>query len=119
LLDYRDAGIALVCRAKNQFVLGIVLEAETGKVFIGSRVEPANWLEVAYRRTEIEIFAGAIAGLPEIAGGAINCQNIIDKGNCGYEKDSVLQKVCRHDTLFPNRVRQGELDSPIATTFQS
>jgi len=46
-LDDGQGGVAGVSHAKDDFVLGVVLAAEAGKVFVGFRVESQHRLEVA------------------------------------------------------------------------
>src|SRR5260370_36806674 len=55
LLKNGDRSVVLVADAKNQFVVGIVLAAVAGEIFVGFGVEPANRVESADRRSKIKL----------------------------------------------------------------
>src|SRR4029077_14998315 len=78
-LDYRHGRVGLVRHAEKEFVFGIVLSAETRKIFISVRIQPSNGLEIAYRRSEIKIFPRLFSRLPKVTAGTVDGQKVEDK----------------------------------------
>ena len=66
----RERGIAGI-HAKNQFVIGIILAAEAGVIFVGFCVETFDRFQAADRRSEIRIWSEVVARGAEIADRAV------------------------------------------------
>src|SRR5260370_882615 len=79
LLKNGDRSVVFVADAKNQFVVGIVLAAVAGEIFVGFGVEAANRLQIADRRSKIKILRWTVTGLAKETPGAIKDEQIVDK----------------------------------------
>ena len=80
--EHRERGVAWI-HAKNYFVIGIILKAEAGVIFVGFRVETFHRLEAADGRSEIGIGNGVGARGAEIADRAVEREEVVDEGDCG------------------------------------
>ena len=80
LLDDRQYGIVGIAHAKEDFVVGIILAAEAGEIFVGVGIEAANRLEIADRRREIRVRLAGRA-LAKVIPGAVQGKQVIDERN--------------------------------------
>src|SRR5579863_995408 len=92
LLQDGDCGIVLFPHAKNDFVVGIILPAEAGKVFVGTRVQPANWLQDTYRRRKTRIDCAPRRRTAKEIPDAEQRNRIIDEGDRGDGQNPVAGK---------------------------
>ena len=61
LFNQRDDRIFCVVHGEQDFVIGIVLAAEAGVVFVGAEIDAADWFEQTDRRSEVSKFSFALA----------------------------------------------------------
>ena len=90
LLKNGDRSVVFVADAKNQFVVGIVLAAVAGEIFVGFGVEAANRLQIADRRSKIKILRWTVTGLAKETPGAIKDEQIVDKRRRSQGKKKVI-----------------------------
>jgi hypothetical protein len=72
--------------AEEQFEFGIVLTAEAGEVFVGIGILAADRLNVTDRGSEWGLVAGWLT-FTKKAPGAVNAYDVIERGECGDEKN--------------------------------
>jgi hypothetical protein len=99
-LQNRVGGIFCVADAEKDFVLGIILAAEAGEVFIGIGIEPSDWLQIADRRKEAARFLPPPAKEP---GCTEDGQPVVDKRDRGQAEKcgSNWGEGDQRDTLNP------------------
>src|SRR5260370_26148722 len=90
LLKNGDRSVVFVADAKNQFVVGIVLAAVAGEIFVGFGVEAANRLQIADRRSKIKILPWTVTGLAKETPGAIKNEQIVDERRGSQGKKKVI-----------------------------
>lgn len=88
----RERGIIFV-DAKQNFVIGIILAAEAGVIFVGVGVEALDGFQATDGRSEIGAFADGLRGLRGKMGGAENREKVIDEGDGGKKQENVFSKL--------------------------
>src|SRR5580698_6897509 len=92
--DFQD-GFVTVADAEEKFVVGIILIAVAGEIFVGLGIQAANWLEIAYGRRVLRRrarFSSAAEKLPR----TVKREEIVDERNGGDAEKNVNEVTRRH-----------------------
>src|SRR5207247_9721156 len=60
LLENGNRGVVFISDAENQLVIRVVLAAIAGKILVGFRIEAADGLKVAHRRSNVRILGRTV-----------------------------------------------------------
>src|SRR6202021_3267372 len=96
-------GVARI-HAKNDFVIGIILAAETGVIFVGFGVETFHGAEASDGRCEIRVRCEGATRRVEITDSAVEGEQVVDEGDGGEEQKCVCDK--RQNLSTSQRMRE-------------
>src|SRR5438876_1365810 len=83
LLEKGNGGVVFIADAENQLIIRVVLAAIAGKVFVGFRIEAADRLQVADRRSKVQVLPRTILRTPKEEPRTVQDEHVIDEGRSG------------------------------------
>ena len=72
-----------VADAKDQLVIRVILAAIAGKILVGLRIEAADRLQVAHRRSKVQVSRRSILRTTKEKPRAIQDEQVVDEGRGG------------------------------------
>jgi hypothetical protein len=89
--EKRQRRIVLI-DAKDQLVLGIILAAKAGVVFVGVEIETLDRFQTTDGRREVKALASLLPRSQEESSGAIESEQVIDKWDCGNTENDIIEE---------------------------
>src|ERR1700693_443215 len=89
--EKRQRRIVLI-DAKDQLVLGIILAAKDGLVFVGVEIATLDRSQTTDGRREVKALASLLPRSQEESGGAIESEQVIDKWDCGNTENDIIEE---------------------------
>ena len=89
--EKRQGGIVLI-DAKDHLVLGIVLAAKAGVVFVRIEIEALDRFQTTDRRRKVKALASLLPRRHEESRGAIESEQVIDTWDCGNTENDIIEE---------------------------
>ena len=98
LLENRHRSVVFIPDAENQLVIRVVLAAIAGKILVGFRIEAADGLKVAHRRSKVRILGRTVLRTTKEKPGTVQHEYVVDEGSGSNSEKQVIGGFGNHCT---------------------